>query len=697
MNDLMKHVFITLPVVSFLSTSLQCLSFCQPGSHARIFVAGAGRMLASIRLLSRATWRPYSVSSSVGLVSACRFGLQCAAAADDERLSVRDSVVPRAVVHGRQVESGRTWRRRMEADGTPLLHGRVALGKESLKGVYASPFLSTVRSLVRQGAFADARDRILAESDAPRVELQASVRSLLKEAGRRREGKAVNDGVQLITDLGLKLDEVMLAALLGYHGAVGNLDRMRELMASVGTVDSEVKELNGVHYGVAVRSLAHSGLDEEVLQMFDRMKAEGIRPNRIMVHSFCEGLFRNGKWKRVREVMDGASRMGLSWNEVTFSTLISGYAKAGEWMEVLRVFDDVSCGLRGGRSVRTARRALLKEGGDADAILAVSERFRLRPLWGSLRVRDFNHILHAFAMMPGAPIPAAVVHSLLGGLAAGASALGLPRAPTMSVPWDIVPGRTAALNLPAYPAGACLLPIVRAMLLQRGGSTLRSRGQSRGNVVRPPFPDLVTSTTVTSSLVQQELWTQLEEVLVLLRGAFDDAPHVYAPWIGGTPDQEQLPKRAAHARRAAQRGVDKKQALLPGFVFPVSSLFGGLVKVLKREAAHMDTLEDRLAHTIPSALHLTCDRAQMPLEGFMGAILRAQREAPSDAELTRIVQHLVGAIEKGVRISRLEGTQTFNKAGYLLAQALQRSAADVPHMRRLVHIAIRTLPSAATA
>ncbi|XP_030548630.1 pentatricopeptide repeat-containing protein At2g33760-like [Rhodamnia argentea] len=121
---------------------------------------------------------------------------------------------------------------------------------------------------------------------------------------------------------GLSLDRFVCGALVEMYARCGVIEDARQLFA-------EMPDKDLVTWTVMIGALAESGDADESLDLFDRMRREGIVPDKVAMVNVVHACAKFGALHKAREVHNYIRMRSITLNVVLETAMIDMYAKCG--------------------------------------------------------------------------------------------------------------------------------------------------------------------------------------------------------------------------------------------------------------------------------------------------------------------------------------------------------------------------------
>ncbi|XP_029119440.2 pentatricopeptide repeat-containing protein At1g19720 [Elaeis guineensis] len=156
--------------------------------------------------------------------------------------------------------------------------------------------------------------------------LQACANTGDLETGRLLHSLAVRGG-HLDSSEGTHVSNSVLAM----YAKCGELDMAKRIFESLGTKDL-------VTWNSIISGHCHWGENEEALQFFERMRAEGVKPSVVTLNILIANYMHSGNTKLAMELMEQMESYGVISDVFTWTSLISGFARNNRLSEALDIF-----------------------------------------------------------------------------------------------------------------------------------------------------------------------------------------------------------------------------------------------------------------------------------------------------------------------------------------------------------------------
>lgn len=138
---------------------------------------------------------------------------------------------------------------------------------------------------------------------------------------------------QIIRD-GLQLDVVLGSTIVDMYAKCDCLDE-------AWVVFEELPTQNVVSWGAILTGVLQHGHCHLVLQLYETMRHEGIKPDKVLFLCVLKACSRVGAFEQGRRIHEQASSSGLQSDLAVGSSLVNMYAKGGNIVEARRVFDQL--------------------------------------------------------------------------------------------------------------------------------------------------------------------------------------------------------------------------------------------------------------------------------------------------------------------------------------------------------------------
>ncbi|XP_030458715.2 pentatricopeptide repeat-containing protein At1g19720-like [Syzygium oleosum] len=130
-------------------------------------------------------------------------------------------------------------------------------------------------------------------------------------------------------------DDVSVAnSLIDMYGKCGRLDLARKVFDKMFTRDV-------VSWTSMICGYCHAGKMEKAVELFERMRREGLEPNAFTWNAMIAGYARTGDRNGTMALLNEMKNEGLIPDLVTWNALISGFVQSNQVHEALKLFQEM--------------------------------------------------------------------------------------------------------------------------------------------------------------------------------------------------------------------------------------------------------------------------------------------------------------------------------------------------------------------
>lgn len=135
-----------------------------------------------------------------------------------------------------------------------------------------------------------------------------------------------------ITRCGLDADRIIGNSVVDMYAKCGNLEQAHEVF-------DELQSRDVVSYGALIAGYAQHGPGHSALGLFERMRKEGVKPNKVIFLCIMKACGKARALAQGRQIHEHISKSGLLSDVVVGSALVDMYIKCGSLLKAFEVFD----------------------------------------------------------------------------------------------------------------------------------------------------------------------------------------------------------------------------------------------------------------------------------------------------------------------------------------------------------------------
>ncbi|KAJ3189506.1 hypothetical protein HDU85_003137 [Gaertneriomyces sp. JEL0708] len=129
-------------------------------------------------------------------------------------------------------------------------------------------------------------------------------------------------------------------ALIHAAGHMGDVESAANLFQSMQTIRPVVHPTVET-YNILINTMMKAGLDDEALDVFEKMEHDKARPDRITYNTVIDGLLRKRKYESALEVFQKMTTEGLQPNAITCSTVLRALVGLGRLQDARAFLDEM--------------------------------------------------------------------------------------------------------------------------------------------------------------------------------------------------------------------------------------------------------------------------------------------------------------------------------------------------------------------
>ncbi|GER37126.1 pentatricopeptide repeat-containing family protein [Striga asiatica] len=184
-----------------------------------------------------------------------------------------------------------------------------------------------------------------------------SYASLVYRLARARKFDDVETVLDFLRAHDIKCDEPLFIGLLRHYGKANLIDRAVEVFHDMGRSFNCPRTVQS--FNTILNVLVAAGRIPAAVELFERGRAMGFRPNAVSHNIMIKLWLENGDWEQARKVFDEMLEREVGPTVVTYNSQIGFLCKRGRFEEAKTLFDDMKSKGKHGNAVTYA---LLMEG-----------------------------------------------------------------------------------------------------------------------------------------------------------------------------------------------------------------------------------------------------------------------------------------------------------------------------------------------